>query len=122
MKENVIDRATHRTLGNSGAQAKLVRGMVELYLKGSPGLLETIHLAAENDDEACLVAAIHALRVSSENVGATRLASMAQTIEHRAEPTAKLELQAQLRSLQEEHRRAHSALARIVSKRRRARG
>lgn len=95
--------------------------MVELYLKGSPGLLETIHQAVENDDEACLMAAIHALRVSSANVGATRLASIAQNIERRAEHTEKLELQAQLHSLQEEHHRAHSALARIVSKRRRVR-
>ena len=60
---------------------KMVRRVVELYLSNSSMLLEELRLAASQADSERIRQAAHALKSSSQNVGALGVAALSQRIE-----------------------------------------
>jgi signal transduction histidine kinase/DNA-binding response OmpR family regulator len=81
-----LDRATLEALRQMGSSegGSLLERVIELYLSSSGELAEKIGAALKADDSEGLRAAVHALKSSSANVGAVRLAALCQQVEKSA--------------------------------------
>ena len=116
MKET-IDRSALEKIRLASRKEDIAQRMIQLYLKGAPGLLQTLQEAADNTDLGCMKAAAHALSKISENVGARRLATLASRVERRAalRPRSyRVGLSQQLNLLRAEHERVQEALAQLL--------
>ena len=58
--------------------------MVELYLRGTPPLIEQMRQAIDANDEGALRVAAHTLKSSSANVGAMKLHGLCKELESQA--------------------------------------
>ncbi|MGZ8450111.1 MAG: response regulator, partial [Candidatus Deferrimicrobiaceae bacterium] len=76
--KNVLDGI--RALEEDGNRGLLER-ILHLYLSDAPGLVERIHSAAEKGDMESLLRAVHTLKSSSANVGATGLSDLCRKVE-----------------------------------------
>lgn len=70
-----------RTLATPGGP-DLVVEVVVIYLEESPASVEALRAASRSQDARAIVEAAHALKSSSLNVGARRLARLAEELEH----------------------------------------
>ena len=64
-----------------GGAPGLVARLIELYLKGSPPLVDALKQASQSGDLAGLGAAAHTLKSSSANVGAMKLRALSAELE-----------------------------------------
>ena len=58
--------------------------LVRTYLESAPGLIQQLETAARQDGVDALVGPAHSLKASSNDLGATQLAEIAQNIDHAA--------------------------------------
>lgn len=58
--------------------------LVRTYLESAPGLIQQLEAAAQQDGVDALIGPAHSLKASSNDLGATQLAEIAQNIEHAA--------------------------------------
>ena len=79
--QSVLDRI--RTLERNGAPNLLAR-LIELYLQGTPPLIERMEQAIANNDLQSLGTAAHTLKSSSANVGALQLQGLCKELEMQA--------------------------------------
>jgi CheY-like chemotaxis protein/HPt (histidine-containing phosphotransfer) domain-containing protein len=85
-RESSIDRSVLdkiRALERGGAAGLLAR-VVELYLRGTPPLIEQMRQAIDANDEGALRVAAHTLKSSSANVGAMKLNGLCKELESQA--------------------------------------
>jgi HPt (histidine-containing phosphotransfer) domain-containing protein len=78
---SVLDKI--RLLERGGAAGVLAR-VVELYLQGTPPLIDRMRRALDADDQEALRAAAHTLKSSSANVGAMKLHGLCKELELQA--------------------------------------
>jgi signal transduction histidine kinase/DNA-binding response OmpR family regulator len=74
-------------LSQSGGAA-LLRRVIEIYLRSAPDLIGAMHAAVAAEDMTALGKAVHSLKSSSLNVGATRLGGLSREIETAARSNA----------------------------------
>jgi HPt (histidine-containing phosphotransfer) domain-containing protein len=55
--------------------------VIDLYLSSTPGVIDDLQRAAEDDDAEALRKAAHSLKSSSANLGATELADACRALE-----------------------------------------
>ncbi len=58
--------------------------LVRTYLESAPGLIQQLETAAQQGGVDALIGPAHSLKASSNDLGATQLAEIAQNIEHAA--------------------------------------
>jgi HPt (histidine-containing phosphotransfer) domain-containing protein len=76
----VIDTAVLQRLRDLGGESLLAR-MIDLFLENAPTRVRAAGTAAVEDDAHALEHAVHSLRSSAANLGASRLQAMAGRIE-----------------------------------------
>ncbi len=82
--EPPIDPAALERIHKIGG-AKLVGKIIALFLENAPQRLEAARQGERSGDLAAVEQAVHSLKSSAGNVGATRLQELAATIEELAE-------------------------------------
>ena len=99
-----------RNLAGSGGRDLLPR-LAALYASSSTALLDTLREAAGGTDAQAVIEAAHALKSSSGNVGALRLASMCHDLEAIVRAGNLADAVGVLQRIEGEHRRVLAALA-----------
>ena len=86
----------------AGEETKLVRDVIEQFLKDSPKRVETIFRAAKEENARELEKAAHALKGASGNIGAKAMWAVCEKIEDLARSNELKEAAGPLGVLQEE--------------------
>jgi CheY-like chemotaxis protein len=98
-----LDASVIRSLRDlAGEETKLVRDVIEQFLKDSPKRVETIFRAAKEENARELEKAAHALKGASGNIGAKALWAVCEKIEDLARSNELKEAAGPLGVLQEE--------------------
>ncbi len=79
---SAIDRAIMDELAQ--VMGEEFSDLVRTYLESVPGLIQQLEAAAQQDNVDALIGPAHSLKASSNDLGATQLAEIAQNIEHAA--------------------------------------
>jgi len=85
-----------------GGATGLVARLIELYLKGSPPLLDALKQASQSGDLAGLDAAAHTLKSSSANVGAMKLRALSAELESQARTQTVTDVAGQVAAIEQE--------------------
>ena len=101
-----------RKLQRKRAPSLLLK-VIQIYLGSAPQILGNMHRAVAAADAAALANAAHALKSSSANLGATRLAALCKSLEAEARSGKATEANAQVLAIEAEYRAVCAALASI---------
>ncbi|HRD68153.1 MAG TPA: response regulator [Candidatus Competibacter sp.] len=96
-------------LERNGAHG-LVARLIELYLQGTPELIEQMKQAAAKDDFESLRMAAHALKSSSANLGAMKLRGLCESMEWQARDRQVANAAKQMADIEQEFAVAQTAL------------
>jgi signal transduction histidine kinase/CheY-like chemotaxis protein/HPt (histidine-containing phosphotransfer) domain-containing protein len=107
--QGVLDKI--RMLERGGAVGLLAR-VVELYLRGTPSLIEQMKQAIGIDDQEALRVAAHTLKSSSANVGAMKLHGLCKELESQARQRRVVEPVGQIAAIEREFIAARTLLRR----------
>jgi HPt (histidine-containing phosphotransfer) domain-containing protein len=107
--QGVLDKI--RMLERGGAVGLLAR-VVELYLRGTPSLIEQMKQAIGIDDQEALRVAAHTLKSSSANVGAMKLHGLCKELESQARQRRVVEPVGQVAAIEREFIAARTLLRR----------
>ena len=109
LDERVMSELRDTIGGNLG-------GLFQVFLEDIPGYIHTLEESIAADDAEALVQAAHAIKGSSGNVGATRLAKIARELEQLGRSSTVTEADRWLLPLREELSRVEASMRREMEK------
>ena len=108
LEQETLERI--RSLQRPGKPNVLAK-IINLYLQNSPGLMKIVHESMEQGDGVALCEATHALKSSSANLGAIRMATVCKNLENMGREGRIDAAKALIGRLESEYKSASSALA-----------
>ena len=114
--EPVIDPAAIETLRSLNPEDdSFLREVIGIFIEDTPQRLAELRTAFASADQTRFTRAAHSIKGSASNLGAARLRSLAEQVEHGSRKNGLAGLDALIPTLEGEFSAAKSELERIVS-------